>query len=173
MVMTMINANRPKFKPTRTRAGFRRVVGCDSECDVMPLGLDPGLGVLVSSPLGLDRLAAKISRGCLVQERSRLFEAASFAPPVEDELLFRVDALDAVACATGRTAPQLALNGVLQRPMVSSVIIGARDGEQLPQDVGAVGWGIGVVQMAKLNEISIAVVPYPILPTGGSKALLD
>lgn len=76
----------------------------------------------------------KIRRGALLPEESRLHETASFGPPVEDDTLFRVvDALEEVARDTGKTVPQVALNWLLQRPTVSSIIIGARNEEQLRQ----------------------------------------
>ena len=62
-------------------------------------------------------------------------------PPVSDEHLYTVvDALDAVAAETGKTVPQIALNWLLQRPTVSTLVIGARNEEQLRQNLGAVGW---------------------------------
>ena len=144
---------------------YYSLVGRDYEWDLMPLGIDQGLGALVWSPLGWGRLTGKIRRGSPVPEGSRLHETASFGPPVEDELLFRVvDALDEVARGTGKTVPQIALNWLLQRPTVSSVIIGARNEEQLRQNLRAVGWKLSAAQIAKLDEVSAVVAPYPYSP---------
>lgn len=61
-------------------------------------------------------------------------------PQVDDEHLYTVvDALDEVAKETGKTVPQVALNWLLQQSTVSSVIVGARNEEQLRQNLGAVG----------------------------------
>ena len=107
----------------------------------MPLGLDQKVGALVWSPLGWGRLTGKIRRGQPVPEVSRLHKTAEMGPQVADEYLYTVvDALDAVARETGKTVPQVALNWLLQRPTVSSVIVGARNEEQLKQNLGAVGW---------------------------------
>jgi aryl-alcohol dehydrogenase-like predicted oxidoreductase len=144
---------------------YYSLVGRDYEWDLMPLDIDQGLGALVWSPLGWGRLTGKIRRGSPVPEASRLHETASFGPPVEDELLFRiVDALDEVARETGKSVPQIALNWLLQRPTVSSVIIGARNEEQLRQNLGAVGWKLSAAQIAKLDKVSAVVAPYPYSP---------
>ena len=84
---------------------------------------------------------------------------------MEDERLYRVvDALEGVAEETGKTIPQIALNWLLQRPTVSSVIIGARDEKQLRDNLGAVGWSLTEEQMRRLNEASAVTPPYPHFP---------
>ncbi|MBZ9935592.1 aldo/keto reductase [Mesorhizobium sp. BR1-1-16] len=144
---------------------YYSLVGRDYEWDLMPFDADQGLGALVWSPLGWGRLTGKIRRGAPLPEGSRLHETASFGPPVDDEHLYRVvDALDAVAAETGKTVPQIALNWLLQRPTVSSVIIGARNEEQLRQNLGAIGWNLTSEQVAKLDEASAATAPYPHFP---------
>ncbi|RUU00189.1 aldo/keto reductase [Mesorhizobium sp. USDA-HM6] len=144
---------------------YYSLVGRDYEWELMPLGLDQGVGALVWSPLGWGRLTGKIRRGQPLPERSRLHDTASFGPPVEDELLYRVgEALEAVAAETGKTVPQVAINWLLQRPTVSSVIIGARNEEQLRQNLGAVGWALKPGQMKALDEASTVTAPYPYFP---------
>ena len=144
---------------------YYSLVGRDYEWDLMPLGADQGLGAMVWSPLGWGRLTGKIRRGRPLPEGSRLHETASFGPPVEDEHLYRVvDALDAVAEETGKTVSQVALNWLLQRPTVSSVIVGARNEEQLRQNLGAVGWNLTAEQVAKLDAASAVTAPYPHFP---------
>lgn len=144
---------------------YYSLVGRDYEWELMPLGADQGLGALVWSPLGWGRLTGKIRRGTPLPEGSRLHDTAGFGPPVEDEHLYRVvDVLDAIAQETGRTVPQIALNWLLQRPTVSSVIIGARNEEQLRQNLGAVGWSLTPEQVARLNEASAVTAPYPYFP---------
>ncbi|TIV09679.1 MAG: aldo/keto reductase, partial [Mesorhizobium sp.] len=99
---------------------YYSLVGRDYEWELMPLGLDQGVGALVWSPLGWGRLTGKIRRGQPLPEKSRLHGTADFGPPVEDEHLFKVvDALEAVAAETGKTVPQVAINWLLQRPTVS------------------------------------------------------
>jgi aryl-alcohol dehydrogenase-like predicted oxidoreductase len=84
------------------------------------------------------------------------------APPVTDEHLFRVmDALDLVAAETGRSVAQVALNWVLGRPSVATVIIGARNALQLKDNLGAVGWRLTPDQVARLDAASDQPLPYP------------
>ena len=144
---------------------YYSLVGRDYEWDLMPLGLDQGVGALIWSPLGWGRLTGKIRRGQPLPEGSRLHQTAEFGPPVEDEHLYRVvDALDDVAHETGKTVPQIAINWLLRRPTVSSVIIGARNEEQLRQNLGAVGWTLTPEQIAKLDAASVVTAPYPHFP---------
>src|SRR5262249_21157146 len=70
-------------------------------------------------------------------------------------------ALDAVAAETGKTVPQIALNWLLQRPSVATVIIGARNEEQLRQNLGAVGWNLTPEQVARLDAASATTLAYP------------
>ena len=86
---------------------YYSLVGRDYEWELMPLGLDQGVGALVWSPLGWGRLTGKLRRGLPLPARSRLHQTADYGPPVDDERLFRVvDALDAIAEETGRTIPR-------------------------------------------------------------------
>ncbi|MFC7066842.1 aldo/keto reductase [Brucella rhizosphaerae] len=144
---------------------YYSLVGRDYEWDLMPLGADQGLGAMIWSPLGWGRLTGRIRRGTTLPEGSRLHKTADFGPSVEDEHLYRVvDALDAIAEETGKTVPQIALNWLLQRPTVSSVIIGARNEEQLRQNLGAVGWNLTPEHIARLDVASAVVAPYPHAP---------
>jgi aryl-alcohol dehydrogenase-like predicted oxidoreductase len=144
---------------------YYSLIGRDYEWELMPLGLDQGLGALVWSPLGWGRLTGKIRRGQPLPKESRLHRTAAYGPPVRDEHLFRVvDALDAIADETGKTVPQIAINWLLQRPTVSSVIIGARNEDQLRQNLGAIGWSLTPGQMAALDAASAVTAPYPYYP---------
>ncbi|MFD4924677.1 aldo/keto reductase [Streptomyces goshikiensis] len=144
---------------------YYSLLGRDYEWELMPLGLDQGLGAIVWSPLGWGRLTGKIRRGRPLPAGSRLHDTADYGPPVEEEHLYRVvDALDEIARETGKAVPQIALRWLLQRPTVSSVIIGARDEEQLRQNLGAVGWSLTPEQMAALDAASRRAAPYPYFP---------
>ncbi len=138
------------------------LIARDYEWELMPLGLDQRVGCVAWSPLGWGRLTGKIRRGTPLPATSRLHETVDAAPPVDNEYLYRVvDALDAVAKETGKTIPQIAINWLLQRPTVDSVIIGARNEEQLRANLGAVGWSLGKEQMARLDAASARQEPYP------------
>jgi len=141
---------------------YYSLVGRDYEWELMPLGLDQKVGALVWSPLGWGRLTGKIRRGQPMPEVSRLHKTADAGPRVNDEYLYTVvDALEAVAKETGKTVPQIALNWVLQRPTVSSVIVGARNEEQLKQNLPAEGWNMTAEQVAQLDKASAVTPVYP------------
>ncbi len=141
---------------------YYSLVGRDYEWELMPLALDQGVGALVWSPLGWGRLTGKIRRGQLLPKESRLHKTSAEGPQVPEEYLYKVvDAIDEVAKETGKTVPQIALNWVLRRPSVSTVIIGARNEEQLKQNLGAVGWELSKEQIAKLDAASEVQKAYP------------
>jgi aryl-alcohol dehydrogenase-like predicted oxidoreductase len=140
------------------------LVGRDYEWELMPLAIDQGLGALVWSPLGWGRLTGKIRRETGIPPGSRLNSqlVADVGPQVPEEYLYTVvDALDEMAKETGKTIPQIALNWLLRRPTVSTVIIGARNEEQLRQNLGAVGWKLTPEQIAKLDAASERPLAYP------------
>lgn len=141
---------------------YYSLVGREYEWELMPLGLDQRVGALVWSPLGWGRLTGKIRRGQPLPEVSRLHKTADSGPPVADEYLYKVvDALDAVAAETGKTVPQVALNWLLQRPTVSSLILGARNEDQLRQNLGATGWNLTGEQVSRLDDASRLTPVYP------------
>jgi aryl-alcohol dehydrogenase-like predicted oxidoreductase len=141
---------------------YYSLIGRDYEWELMPLGLDQGVGAVVWSPLGWGRLTGKIRRGAALPATSRLHATADSGPPVPDEHVYKVvDALDEIAKETGKTVPQIALNWLLQRPTVSTVVIGARNEEQLRQNLGAVGWNLTKEQVAKLDAASEVTLAYP------------
>ncbi|MEO6816709.1 MAG: aldo/keto reductase, partial [Edaphobacter sp.] len=143
---------------------YYSLVGRDYEWELMPLALDQGVGALVWSPLGWGRLTGKIRRETGIPKCSRLNAkvVADSGPQVPEEYLYKVvDALDEVAKETGKTIPQIALNWVLGRPTVSTVIIGARNEEQLRANLGAVGWKLTPEQVQKLDAASEVPLAYP------------
>ena len=141
---------------------YYSLVGREYEWELMPLGLDQGVGAIVWSPLGWGRLTGKIRRGQPVPKQSRLHVTAAYGPPVEDEHVYQVvDALDRVALETGKTVAQIALNWLLQRPTVATVVVGARNEEQLRQNLGAVGWNLTAAQVARLDAASEIPKIYP------------
>lgn len=144
---------------------YYSLIGRDYEWELMPLGIDQGVGAVVWSPLGWGRLTGKLRRGQPLPATSRLHDTADVGPPVAQERLFRiVDALDIVAEETGKSIPQIAINWLLQRPTVSTVLIGARNEEQLRQNLGAIGWQLSADQIARLDAASAMEAPYPYYP---------
>ena len=151
----------PRYVANQT---YYSLLNRDYEWELMPLGLDQGLGAVVWSPLGWGRLTGKYRRGAPPPAAGRMSASVAMdrGPQVPDERLFRVvEALDAVAKETGKTVPQIALNWLLRRPTVASVIVGARDEAQLRDNLGAVGWGLTPEQIAALDTASAETPAYP------------
>lgn len=162
LMKSLSAADRHGYSRYVANQAYYSLIGRDYEWELMPLGLDQGIGAMVWSPLGWGRLTGKIRRGQPLPKTSRLHATADAGPPVSDDYVYKVvDALDAVAAETGKTVPQIALNWLLQRPTVSSVIIGARNEEQLKQNLGAVGWALTKEQVAKLDAASDVTLAYP------------
>lgn len=153
--------NLPKFV---AHQAYYSLVGRDYEWELMPLAIDQKVGTVVWSPLGWGRLTGKMRRGQPLPENSRLNNKTTLegGPQVADEHVYNVvEAIDEVAAETGKTVPQIALNWLLQRPTVATVIIGARNEEQLRQNLGAVGWNLTAEQVAKLDGASKVPMAYP------------
>jgi aryl-alcohol dehydrogenase-like predicted oxidoreductase len=153
------------------RYGWARYVGHQAyyslanrefEWELMPLGLDQGVGTLVWSPLSAGLLSGKIRRGQPVPAESRLAQGGGQGPKVPDELLYNIiDALDEVAAETEKTVAQVALNWLLQRPTVVNLVVGARTEEQLRQNLASVGWNLTPEQVARLDAASATEPIYP------------
>ena len=142
---------------------YYSLIGRDYEWELMPLALDQNVAGFIWSPLGWGRLTGKIRRGAPRPEHARLSQSgADSGPPVAEEYLYRViDALDSIATEVGKSIPQVALNWLLQRPTVASIIIGARTEEQLRENLGAVGWSLTPAQIATLDGASAKTPAYP------------
>ena len=143
---------------------YYSLIGRSYEWELMPLGLDQKVGAVVWSPLGWARLTGKIRRDQPIPKESRLQSQLNIetGPPVDEELLYRVvDAIDEIARETEKTVPQIAINWLLARPTVATVVIGARNEEQLKQNLGAVGWSLTEAQIKKLDEASATPRAYP------------
>jgi len=141
---------------------YYSLIGREYEWELMPLGQDQGVGALVWSPLGWGRLTGKIRRGQPLPAQSRLHKTADMGPPVANETLYKVvDVVDGVAKETGKTVPQIALNWLLQRPTVATVIFGARNEEQLRQNLGSAGWNLTAEQVRQLDAATEPTRIYP------------
>ena len=141
---------------------YYSLVSREYEWELMPLALDQKVGALVWSPLGWGRLTGKIRRGQPLPAESRLHKTAEQGPPIPEEHLYKVvDALDEIAKETEKSIPQVALNWLLQRPTISTVIIGARNEEQLRQNLAAAGWNLTADQVARLDKASEVKRIYP------------
>ncbi len=144
---------------------YYSLIGRDYERELLPLGL---IGRRRRGHLEPPRLGPPHRktppRHNPSPRNSRVHSKASMdaGPHVPDEYLYKVvDAIDEVAKETGKTVPQIALNWLLQRPTVATLIIGARNEEQLRQNIGAAGWHLTKEQIAKLDAASDLPKPYP------------
>ena len=141
---------------------YYSLIGREYEWELMPLGIDQKVGALIWSPLGWGRLTGKIRRGQPLPAVSRLHKTAEMGPQVPIEHVHKVvEAIDEVAKETGKSVPQIAVNWLLQRPTVSSVILGARNEEQLRQNLESTGWKLTREQVAKLDAASEIAPVYP------------
>jgi aryl-alcohol dehydrogenase-like predicted oxidoreductase len=151
------------------RAGFARyicqqvlysLISRDVEHEVIPLGLDQGLGLMAWSPLHAGLLTGKFRRG-VRPPVSRLNELDTPGTIDFDRVYRIVDVLTEIAQARGVTVPQVALNWVMCKPGVDTVILGARDETQLRDNLAAATWRLTAEEVARLDEVSALPEPYP------------
>lgn len=131
------------------------------EWELIPMALDQNIGTMVWGPLAQGRLSGKFGRGKPVPE-GRVKQGAEEGPPPADKLFFKVlDTLASIAKETGKTVAQVALNWVVSRPSVSTVVIGARNEAQLKDNLGAVGWSLTPKQIERIDKASEVPPIYP------------
>ncbi|QKZ12997.1 aldo/keto reductase [Spirosoma sp. KUDC1026] len=132
------------------------------EWELMPLGIDQGVGTMVWSPLSAGRLGGKYRRENPMPSDSRIAQGGGEGPAIPEDYWYGIiDVLDELAEEIGKTVAQVALNWVLQRPTVCNVIIGARNEEQMEQNLGAVGWNLSTEQIKRLDAASDREPVYP------------
>ncbi len=163
MMKSLAASDRYGYARYVAHQAYYSLLNRDYEWELMQLGRDQGVGAVVWSPLGWGKLTGKIRRNQPPLPGSRAHSIPETGPRYEEERLFRiVDALDAVARETGKTIPQIALNWLLRRPTVATLIIGARNEEQLIENIGAVGWALTPTQIATLDAASHVLPAYPV-----------
>ena len=142
---------------------YYSLINREFEWELMPLGVDQQVGTMVWSPLAAGRLSGKINRhNPQPAVESRYNQGGGQGPDVSDEFLFNiVDVLQEIANETGKTIPQVSLNWVLQKPTISSLVLGARNEKQLRENLGAVGWNLTPEQVKRLDQVSDVTPVYP------------
>ena len=139
---------------------YYSLVGREFESELMTLGKEEGVGTIVWSPLAGGALTGKLRRDKPAPTSSRI-GTIDFIPFEKEHLFKVVDALDEVSKECGKSIAQVALNWVLGRPTVCNVVVGARNEEQLRQNLGAVGWKLTDAQIQKLDRASAQRLTYP------------
>jgi aryl-alcohol dehydrogenase-like predicted oxidoreductase len=141
---------------------YYSLIGREFEWELMPLGLDQKVGTVVWSPLAGGRLTGKLGRNRPAPAGSRHAQIGALGPSVPDEQLYAiVDVLEALAGETARSVSQIALNWLLRRPTIATVVIGARDEKQLRDNLGAADFQLEAEQVARLDRASERPPVYP------------
>jgi aryl-alcohol dehydrogenase-like predicted oxidoreductase len=162
LMKSLAVADRYGYARIVAHQAYYSLIGRDYEWELMPLALDQNVGTIVWSPLGWGRLTGRVRRGQPLPRESRLHETAHIGPPVDDERLYRVvDALESIAHETGKSVAQVAINWIMARPSVATVLLGARNEAQLKDNLGAAGWRLSEEQVRRLDAASSVTPPYP------------
>lgn len=143
---------------------YYSLINRDFEWELMPLGIDQKVGTIVWSPLASGMLSGKYRRDKPYPHDARVAQGGSPVPDesIDNERLYNiVDVLDEVAKETGKSIAQVSLNWLLQRPTVCNIIVGARNEEQLIQNIGAIGWNLSTEQVKRLDAASEVQPAYP------------
>lgn len=142
--------------------GYYSLIGRDYEQELMPLIKDQGMGLMVWSPLGWGRLTGKIRRNQPIADGRIQSGGAIGSPPVDDEVLYTlVDVLEQIANETDKTISQVAINWLAQQDTVSNIVIGARNEQQLIENLDSVGWSLSGEYLAELNRVTAPKLLYP------------
>jgi aryl-alcohol dehydrogenase-like predicted oxidoreductase len=161
LMKTLALAERRGFEPFVSQQVYYSLLARELEYELIPLGLDQQVGILVWSPLSFGLLSGKYRRHNPKPDDTRL---AQLDPPgtVDWECLYRiVDVLDEIAGVRGKSIPQVALNWLLRRPGVTSLILGARNETQLRDNLGATGWSLTEEEVRRLEAASDVPEIYP------------
>jgi aryl-alcohol dehydrogenase-like predicted oxidoreductase len=133
----------------------------DAEFELIPVAQNEGLGVIAWSPLAGGWLSGKYTKELSGPPAGSRSSEADWESRSSDRTWRVIDTLLAVAEETGRTAAQVALRWVMQRPGLTAPIIGVRTPEQLADNLGATGWALDDEQMRRLTEAGETPPPYP------------
>ena len=151
---------------------YYSLIGRDVEWECIPLGIDQGVGSMIWSPLAGGALSGKITRNQKAPKESRLGQIKFVH--YDDQTLFSViDILEKIAKERQKTIPQVALNWLLRKPSVANIVVGARNEEQLRQNLGAIGWKLTDEDVLRLDQASQPTVPYPYWHQKGFRQLVS
>ena len=162
LMKSLATADRYGWTRYVAHQAYYSLIGRELEWELIPLALDQKVGTIVWSPLAGGRLSGKFRRTQPMPEGTRIQQGGGEGPSIPAEWFYHlVDVLDEIAAETGKSVAQVAINWLLQRPTVASVIIGARNEEQLRQNLDAAGWNLSADQVARLDHASEREPIYP------------
>jgi len=156
---------------TADRHGWQRFVsqqiyysllGREAEQELVPAALDQGLGILVWSPLAGGLLSGKYRRGETGPEGARHTTEWS-EPPVHDwdRTYDIIEAVTGVADARGVSGAQVSLSWLLGRPGVTTLVVGARNEQQLSDNLAAADLALDAEERRRLDRASVTPLAYP------------
>jgi len=140
---------------------YYSLVGRDLEYEQMPLCIDQGIGILVWSPLHGGILSGKYRKGKKWPEGTRVKKPGHHLPydvKKGEEIL---KAVRKISQERSISMSQVALNYTLRKPGIASVVIGARNEEQLLDNIGTSAWKLNRDEMKLLDEVSAPPRIYP------------
>jgi aryl-alcohol dehydrogenase-like predicted oxidoreductase len=154
-------SDRYGWPPYVAHQAYYSLVAREYEWELMPLAIDQGIGTVAWSPLAGGALSGKVRRGQPIPEGSRVAQLGLERAGDVERLFDIVGVLEDIAKETGKTASQVAINWVLYRPTVASVVIGARSETQLRENLAAAAWRLDAAHVARLDAVSNRRPIYP------------
>lgn len=154
-------SERKGYQPLISQQVNYSLVARELEWELIPLSLDQKIGILVWSPLAFGLLSGKYRRDQPKPDNTRLAFWEAPGTINWEQLYDIIDVLEEIAALRKKTIPQVALNWLLRRPGISSIIIGARNEQQLRDNLGAVGWSLSEEETRRLEKVSEVPEIYP------------
>jgi len=161
LMKSLAVSDRYGWPPYVAHQAYYSLVAREYEWELMPLAIDQGVGTVAWSPLAGGALSGKVRRGEPIPENSRVGQLGLERAGDVERLFDIVAVLEDIAKETGKTAPQVAINWVLHRPTVASVVIGARSETQLRANLAAADWQLDGAHVARLDAVSSRRPIYP------------
>lgn len=149
------------YQPIISQQVYYSLLARELENELIPVSLDQNVGILVWSPLSFGLLSGKYRRNQPHPNDTRLTGMGTPGEVDWDRLYNIVDVLEEISNSRNKSIPQIALNWLLQRPAISSLIIGARNEKQLRDNLEAVDWSLTEDEVSKLNQASQTQELYP------------
>jgi len=161
LMKSLAISDRYGWAPYVAHQAYYSLVAREYEWELMPLAIDQGVGTVAWSPLAGGALAGKVRRGQPIPDGSRVSQLGLERAGDVERLFDIVAVLEEIARETGKTVPQVALDWVLYRPTVASVVIGARSEIQLRENLAAADWRLDSAHVARLDAVSNRRPIYP------------